>query len=64
MTAIFQIFVDVIGIFVTFVKTYLIPATASEINILHVAIWTPVTVGLIVLTVGMLKGMWQSKRKA
>ena len=62
MVAIFQIFVDVLGIFMTFVKTYLIPATSSDINIIHVALWLPVTLGLVAGTISMIKGMWRSRK--
>ena len=62
MSALVQTFVDIIGILVTFVKTYLIPATASDVNILHVAIWAPVVLGLITLTGSMLKGLWSRRR--
>ena len=58
MTALVQVFLDIIGLFVTFVTDYLIPADAASISILHVAIWTPVVLGLVSLTTGMLKRMW------
>ncbi len=58
MTALVQAFLDIVGLFVTFIQTYLIPADAASITILHVAIWTPVVLGLVGLTTGMLKRMW------
>ncbi len=59
MVALVQAFVDIIGVLITFVTTYLVPADASSITILHVAIWTPVVLGLLTLTIGMLRGMWR-----
>ena len=58
MVALVQIFVDIIGIFFTFVQTYLVPDTASNINIIHVAVWTPVVIGLLALTASFIKGLW------
>lgn len=65
MAAIVAALVTLIGTFVTFVQDYLIPATAADINLIHVAIWTPVVLGLLSLTGGFLKGMWARRgRKA
>lgn len=58
MSALVQAFLDIVGLFVTFIQTYLIPVDAASITILHVAIWTPVVLGLVSLTTGMLKRMW------
>ncbi|MBX0331163.1 hypothetical protein K2Z83_26290 [Oscillochloris sp. ZM17-4] len=61
MTALVQAFVDIVGILFTFVETYMVPATAADITIIHVAIWTPVIIGLITLTVGFVKGLWSRR---
>lgn len=58
MVTLVQTFVDVIGVLITFVTTYLVPADVASITILHIAIWTPVVLGLLTLTIGMLRGMW------
>ncbi|PDW01404.1 hypothetical protein [Candidatus Chloroploca asiatica] len=58
MTALVQVFLDVIGALLTFITTYLIPANAAGVTILHVAIWTPVVIGLAGLTVSFVKRMW------
>ncbi len=64
MTAMFQVFVDIISLLWTFVQTYLIPATTSDINIIHVAIWTPVAIGILNQVVNFGKGMWRSGKRA
>jgi hypothetical protein len=61
MTALVQVFLDVIGALLTFITTYLIPAEAADVTILHVAIWTPVVVGLAGLTVSFVKRMWSRR---
>ncbi|PDW01403.1 hypothetical protein [Candidatus Chloroploca asiatica] len=58
MTALVQVFLDVVGALLTFIQTYLIPADAASVTILHVAIWTPVVIGLAGLTVSFVKRMW------
>jgi hypothetical protein len=62
MADIVAAFVTLVGTFITFVNTYLVPADADSITILHVAIWTPVILGLLSLTVGMLRKMWGGKK--
>jgi len=64
MTAMFQVFVDIISLLWTFVQTYLIPASVSNVNIIHVAIWTPVTIGILNQVVNFGKGMWRGGKKA
>lgn len=59
MVALVQNFVDVITILWTFVQAYLIPTDVASITILHVAIWTPVVLGLITLVIGTIKGMFK-----
>lgn len=59
MTSLVQTFVDVIGILWTFIEAHLIPTTVSGVNIIHVAIWTPVTIGLASMTIAFAKGMWK-----
>lgn len=61
MTALVQVFLDVIGALLTFVQTYLIPTTVAGVTILHVAIWTPVVIGLAGLTVSFVKRMWSRR---
>lgn len=61
MTALVQVFLDVIGALLTFVQTYLIPADVAGVTILHVAIWTPVVIGLAGLTVSFVKRMWSRR---
>lgn len=51
-------FVAVITTLYGFVEGNLVPADVASINIIHVAIWTPVTIGLITLVVSMVKGFW------
>jgi len=63
MVAMVQIFIDVITILWTFVQTYLIPATVADINIIHVAIWTPVVIGLLSMVISFGKGMWSRGKK-
>ena len=63
MAALVQVFIDVLEILVTFVLDYLVPAAAADVTILHVAIWTPVIIGLVSLTVGMFKGMFKGRSK-
>lgn len=58
MTALVQGFVDIVTILFGFVKTQLVPADFASTTILHVAIWLPVVIGLISLTVGMTKSLW------
>lgn len=62
MTDLIKTFIDIIGQFIVFVNTYLVPTSASAVTILHVAIWTPVMTGLAGLVVGFLKGMWGGRR--
>lgn len=65
MLAIFQEFIAVIGSFILFVQDYLIPDTASNVNILHVAVWLPVTLGLLGATASFLRSFWsRSGRRA
>jgi len=61
MVALVQVFLDVIGVLFTFVQTYLIPANVAGVTILHVAIWTPVVIGLAGLTVSFVKRMWSRR---
>lgn len=63
MVALVQAFLDIVGAFITFVNDYLVPVDAASITILHVAIWTPVIIGLAGLVVGFLKGMWSRRGK-
>lgn len=63
MTALVQLFVDIVGILFTFVNTYMVPATVADVTIIHVAIWTPVIIGLITLTVGFVKRLWARGRR-
>lgn len=42
--------------FVTFVSGLIIPTSASGITLLHVAIWTPVVIGLVALTGRTVRG--------
>ncbi|PDW00978.1 hypothetical protein [Candidatus Chloroploca asiatica] len=58
MVALVQVFVDVMGALLTFVITYLIPDEVADVTILHVAIWTPVTIGLAGMVIGFVKKMW------
>lgn len=62
MVDLVQIFMDVIGVFWTFVETYMIPATVADVNIIHVAIWTPIMLGLVTGTIGTLRGLFRSRR--
>ncbi len=50
-------FLNVVGVFTHWAMSYLIPASASEINILHIAVWTPDTLGLVTLSGGMVRRM-------
>lgn len=62
MGAMVQIFIDVITVLWTFVSSYLIPATVADINLIHVAIWTPVVIGLLSMVVGFAKSMWARRK--
>lgn len=66
MPEMLQAFVDMIIIFYNFVVENLIPATAADINLIHVAIWLPIIVGLVSTVVAMIKGFWggRSRRRA
>lgn len=64
MSDLIQVFIDVVTALYTFVSTNLIPATAADVNIIHVAIWTPVVIGLIKLVVSMIKGFWARRASA
>jgi hypothetical protein len=64
MAALVGEFVAVITTLYTFVSTNLIPADVASVNIIHVAIWTPVTIGLINGVVAMIKRFWSSRRAA
>lgn len=62
MAAMIQIFIDVITILWTFVQNYLIPTTVADINLIHVAIWTPVVIGLLTMVIGFAKSMWARRK--
>jgi hypothetical protein len=64
MAALVTEFVAVLTVLFNFVKLNLIPVDVASINIIHVAIWLPVTIGLVKLTIGMVKGFWSSRAKA
>ena len=59
MSALINEFIAVITILYTFVADNLVPADAASVNIIHVAIWTPVMVGLVSSVVTMIKGFWR-----
>lgn len=63
MSALVSEFITIIGLFWTFMQTYLVPATVADINIIHVAIWVPVMLGLLTGTIGTIKGMWSRRGK-
>jgi chemotaxis protein histidine kinase CheA len=50
MIAILQSLLDIIGMVWSGVTPWLVPASLGAINIIHVAIWTPVIVGLLIMT--------------
>lgn len=53
-----EAFVALIVVLYNFVVENLIPATAADMNLIHVAIWLPVIVGLVSTVVAMIKGFW------
>jgi len=57
-----QVFLAVVTVLWDFVKANLIPPDVASINIIHIAIWTPVTLVLLSLVIAWGKGMW-SRRK-
>lgn len=61
MTALVQVFIDIVGALLTFITTYLIPDAVADVTILHVAIWTPVVLGLAGMTVSFVKRMWSRR---
>ena len=63
MVALFQVFMDVLGIMFTFVQTYLIPPTASDVNVIHVAVWTPITLGILGGVIAFFKKLWGGNKK-
>lgn len=63
MVALVQVFLDVIAALLTFVQGNLIPAAVADVNIIHVAIWTPVVLGLAAGVVAFLKRMWSRGRR-
>lgn len=58
MSAVVTEFINIITLFWTFVKTYLVPTGVSDVNIIHVAIWTPVMLGLLTMTTTTIKRLW------
>jgi hypothetical protein len=62
MVALVQVFVDVVGVLWTFVNTYMVPATPAGITIIHVAIWTPVVIGLLTMVSMFIKSLWGRKK--
>jgi hypothetical protein len=62
MAAIFTEIMLVVAELFTFVETNLVPADAASLNIIHIAVWTPVTLGLIGMLVRVLKSFWGGNR--
>jgi hypothetical protein len=62
MVALVQVFVDVVGVLWTFVNTYMVPATVADVTIIHVAIWTPVIIGLLTMVSMFIKSLWGRKK--
>lgn len=58
MAALVTEFVAVLTVLFTFVQDNLIPADVASVNIIHVAIWLPVVIGLVIMTIGMVKSFW------
>ncbi len=50
-------FLNLLGMLVAFVQARLIPASLAELSLLHVAIWSPVVVGLVALSARTLRSM-------
>lgn len=58
-----QVLLGAVTVLWDFVKTSVIPPDAASINIIHIAIWVPVTLGLLSMVIAWGKGMW-SRRKS
>ncbi len=60
----FQTFLNILTLLISFVMDTLVPPSIAEVNIIHIAIWLPVTIGLLTMVVGLVRGFWNRRGRA
>ncbi|HEU4323289.1 MAG TPA: hypothetical protein VFS21_09060 [Roseiflexaceae bacterium] len=60
----FQTFLNILTLLINFVMDTLVPPSIAEVNIIHVAIWLPVTIGLLSLVIALVRGFWSRRGRA